>query len=182
MPSFATVTTGRGPVDLYAFTGVVADQEKSSYTEVTRNNNNNVATSSTTHYNTIFVRNEAGEERSVQIVDSGLALRAGSHASFIWGIPKGKEKGDYMVVINHDTGAMHTIRKAVNDLAGPPFYNMLLILAVIVGCVGLFDLFSGDLGSAIILIGIGAGAVYWIYKGQKALLAQVESAVRAMKA
>ncbi len=180
MASIGTVTAGSKIIDIHAFSGEVVDQEKSSYTEVTRGNNN-YQSSTTTNYTKIFVRAPDGEERSLQIVDSGFGVRAGSKASFLWGIPKGKDKGDYVAVVNHDTGSVHTIRKAVNDLAGPPFYNMLLIVASIFIAVGVFDLFSGNMGSALIKAGIGCGGIYWIYTGQKNLLAQIKAAAVGFK-
>lgn len=181
MASIGTVTAGSKIIDIHAFSGEVVDQEKSSYTEVTRSNNNNYQNATTTHYTKMFIRAPDGEERSLQIVDSGFSVRAGSKASMLWGIPKGKDKGDYVAVVNHDTGAVHTIRKPVNDLAGPPFYNMLLIVAAIFIAIGFFDLISGNLGSALIKAGIGGGGIYWIYTGQKKLLAQITAMAAGLK-
>ncbi|MCC7330336.1 MAG: hypothetical protein IT484_09355 [Gammaproteobacteria bacterium] len=178
MAAFGTVTTGSKRIDLHAFTGEVVEQQKSSHTEVSRDNNQ---PTSTTHYNKIFVRAADGAERSLEIVDSGFSARSGSKASIIWGIKDGKQEGPYLGIINHDTAAIHLIRKPVNDFAGPPFYNMLLIVAAIFCAVGFFDLMSGNIGSAIIMAGIGVGGIYWIYRGQKALLAQITAAVLALQ-
>ena len=52
---------------------------------------------------------------------------------------------------------------------------------VIVGCVGLVDLFNGHIGSALFFFAVGGGGVYWIYRKQKGLLGQVKAAALAMK-
>jgi len=185
MASFATVLAGSRSLDLHAFTGQVVDQQRSSITEVTHHNPNNTMIGSTSHtrsYNKVFLRADDGEEKSLEIQDKGgFAARQGQKASIVWGIRKGKDVGDYLAVVNHETGAIHCIRKAVNDNAGPPFYNMLLIVLVIVGCVGLFDLFGGHIGSALFFFAIAGGGIYWIYAKQKRLLGQVKAAVLAMK-
>lgn len=181
MASIGSVTSGGKTINLHAFSGEVVDQQKSSYTEVSRGNNNYQQQVSTTHYNKIFVRASDGAERSLEIVDAGFSARAGSKASIVWGIKEGKDEGPYLGIVNHDTGVVHLIRKPVNDLAGPPFYNMLLIAAAIFIAVGFYDLISGNIGSAIIMAGIGGGGIYWIYKGQKALLAQIKAAALALR-
>jgi hypothetical protein len=185
MPSFASVKAGSRTIDLHAFTGQVVDQQRSSVTEVTHHNPNNTMIGSTSHtwnYNKVFLRNDEGEEKTLEIVDKGgFSARPGQKASIIWGIRKGKELGDYMAVVNHETGAIQCIRKGINDNAGPPFYNMLLIVLVIVGCVGLVDLFGGHIGSALFFFAIGGGGVFWIYRKQKSLLGQVKAAAMTMK-
>jgi hypothetical protein len=180
MASIGPVTVGSKVINLHAFSGEVVEQQKSSYTEVT-NDNNNYQRATTTHYNKLFIKNSNGEERSIEIVDAGFSARAGSKASMIWGIKQGKEEGPYVAVVNHDTGSVHTIRKPVNDLAGPPMYNMLLIIAAIFIAVGFFNLMSGNLGSALFKVAIGGGGIFWIYKGQKHLLEQIKTAAIALK-
>jgi hypothetical protein len=183
MAHIGAITVGSREVNLYAFTGQVVDQHRSTITEVVDNRNNSAmgSTTTTTSYNKLFIRAADGEERSLEIVDKGFSVRQGSTATLIWGIPAGKEKGDYLLVLNNDTGATHVIRKACNDLAGPKFYNMLLIVAAIFIAVGVFNLFSGAIFSAIIKLGIGVGGIYWIYKGQKALIAQVQAAAAKLR-
>lgn len=178
MAAFASVNAGSKRIDLHAFSGEVVEQQKSSYTEVSRDANR---PTSTTHYNNIFVRASDGSERSLQIEDSGFSARAGSRASIFWGIKSGKAEGPYLGIVNHDTGAIHVIRKPVNDLAGPPFYNMLLIVTAIFIAAGFYDMTNGNIGSAIIMAGIGLGGIYWIYRGQKALLTQIKAAALALQ-
>ena len=180
MASIGPVSAGSKTINLHAFSGEVVEQQKSSHTEVSRGNNNQQQVS-TTHYNKIFVRASDGAERSLEIVDAGFSARAGSRASIIWGIKDGKDEGPYLGIVNHDTADVHLIRKPVNDLAGPPFYNMLLIVAAIFCALGFYTLLSGNIGSAIVMAGIGGGGIYWIYKGQKALLGKIKAAALALQ-
>jgi hypothetical protein len=180
MAAIGTINAGSKVINLYAFSGEVVDQQRSSYTQVS-NGNNNQQQVSTTHYNKIFVQAADGTEKAVEIVDSGFSARAGSKVSIIWGIPGKKEEGPYLAVVNHDNGSIHTIRKAINDLAGPPFYNMLLIVTAIFIALGFFDLINGNIGSAIIMSAIGGGGIYWIYSRQKALMARVRAAGLALR-
>jgi len=180
MSAFATVKAGGKTVDLYAFSGEVVDQQKSSQTHVTTHNNNQQQVS-TTYYNKLFVRGEDGSERSIELVDAGFGARQGSKVSIVWGIPPRKEEGPYLAVINHDTGDFHGIRKAINDLASPPFYNMLLIVWSIFIAVGVVDLFSGEIFSAFMMALIGCAGIYWIYSRQKAFLNTIKSAGLALK-
>jgi len=182
MAHIGAITVGRREVNLYSFTGQVVDQHRSTLTEVVDNRNSPaMSTSTTTSYNKIFIRAADGEERDVHIVDKGFSVRQGSTASLIWGIPVGKEKGEYLLVLNNDTGATHVIRKPCNDLAGPPFYNMLLIVFAIFLTLGLVGLFSGGIFSALIKLAIGGGGIYWIYKGQKALIAQLQATAARLR-
>jgi hypothetical protein len=183
MSSFATLKSGLRTIDLHAFTGRVVDQQRSSVTEVTRHHNNAAlgTTTRTFSYNKLFLQAEDGEEKSLEIEDRGFAARAGQRASIIWGIRQGKKEGDYLAVVNHETGSFQCIRKAVNDNAGPPFYNMLLILLVIVGCVGLVDVFGGHYGSALFFFALGGGGIYWIWRRQKQLMAKIKAAALAMQ-
>ena len=182
MSRFATLRSGLRTIDLHAFTGRVVDQQRSSVTEVTRHHNNAMlgTTTHTSSWNKVFLQADNGEEKWLEVQDKGFAARAGQMASIIWGIRQGREKGDYLAVVNHETGAFQCIRKAVNDNAGPPFYNMLLILLVIVGCVGLVDVFGGHYGSALFFFAVGGGGIWWIWQRQKQLMAKIKAAALAI--
>lgn len=187
MASIGTIKAGRKDVHLYAFSGEVVEQQKSTHTQVTNSGNtggfgNNQQTNVyTTHYNNIFIRALDGSEKNVEIVDKDFSARSGSKASILWGIVGNKEEGPYVAVVNHDTGSVHTIRKPINDIASPPFYNMLLIIAAVFIALGFYDMFNGNLGSAIMMAAIGGSIIYWIYARQKSLVAKVKAAALALR-
>ncbi len=182
MSRIATLRSGLRTIDLHAFTGRVVDQQRSSVTEVTRHQGNAMlgTTTYTSSWNKVFLQADNGEEKWLQVEDKGFAARAGQMASIIWGIRPGRKEGDYLAVVNHETGAFQCIRKAVNDNAGPPFYNMLLILLVIVGGVGLMDVFAGHYGSALFFFAVAGGGIFWIWRRQKQFIAKIKAAALAM--
>ncbi len=178
MTKINTVTINARTIDLYAFTGEVIDQSTSTHTQSTLHANNQVTTY-TDSYSNLFVKGKDGEERSLQVANMNIGVRQGNTVSLLWGIKKGREKGDYIAVYNHDTKAIHHIRKGNNDTAGPMGYNMLLIVGVLIGVLGAASLIGGDFWS-IITVAIGAGLIYWIYKRQKKLMAAVDAAARSI--
>lgn len=178
MSKISTVTIGSRMIDLYAFTGEVVDQASSSSTHTTVHSNNQV-TSRTDHYAQLFVRAPDGEERDLEVANMKIGVRRDHTVSLLWGIKKGRETGKYLAVYNHDTKSIHHIRKENNDVAGPPGYNMIIIVAAFVGAFGLFGTLGGDMSAAMFLL-LSAGAVYWIYNRQRKLMAAVDAAARAI--
>jgi hypothetical protein len=163
---------------VHAFTGEVVDQSTSSETHTTVHSNNQV-TSRTDHYTHLFVRAPSGEECDLEVANLRMGVRRQHTVTLLWGIRKGKEQGPYVAVNNHDTKSIHHIRKGNNDLAGPPGYNLLLVVAVMVGVFGLFGVLGGSMGAAVPLL-LGVGAVYWVYSRQRKLMAAVEAAARGI--
>lgn len=178
MSKLATVNIGSRLIDLHAFTGAVVDQTQASETRTTVHSNNQV-TSRTDHYSHIFVRAPNGEERDLEVANMQIGVRREHTVTLLWGIKKGKERGPYVAVYNHDTKGIHHIRKANNDLAGPFGYNLLLVVAVFVAVFGLFGVLGGNVAAAIPLL-LGGGSIYWVYGRQKKLMAEVAAAAKGV--
>ena len=159
MPEVSTVQIGMRKVHIYRFTGAVVDSQKSTHTTATSNNNGQVTTY-TEHYNEIFIQDEKGEQMSAEIGGTGVSVRPGNKVSVFWGIVGNAERGPFTTVINHDTGTKGHMAKGVNDVSGPPFYNMLIILFVFIGVMGAFSLLGGDIGGSIPLLAM-TGAYFW---------------------
>jgi hypothetical protein len=170
MPEVSTVQIGGRKVHIYRFTGVVLDSQRSTHTTATSHNNGQVTTH-TEYYNEIFLQNENGEEMSAEIGGTGVSVRQGSRVSVFWGIVGDAERGPFTTVINHDTGAKGHMAKGVNDVCGPPFYNMLIILFVIIGVFGAFALFGGELVKAIVLLGLTGWFFWWLTERRRKLRA-----------
>jgi hypothetical protein len=170
MPEVSTVQIGMRNVHIYRFTGVVVDSQKSTHTTATSHNSGQVTTH-TEHYNEIFIQDEKGEEMSAEIGGTGVSVRPGNKVSVFWGIVGNAERGPFTTVINHDTGAKGHMAKGVNDVCGPPFYNMLIIVFVFVGVVGSFNLLGGDIGGSIVPLAATAGYFWWLTARRRKLRA-----------
>jgi hypothetical protein len=179
MTAVSTIDIGMRKIHIYCFTGVVVDSQKSSQTSVTTHNNGQVS-SHTEHYNEIFVQKENGEEMSAEVGGTGVSIRPGNRVSVLWGIVGNAERGPYTTVVNHDTGAKGHMAKGINDVCGPPFYNMLIILFVFIGVMGAGVLLSGDFGGSIPLL-VPTGVYFWWLTGRRRKLraAMVEAAAAA---
>lgn len=176
MAAVSSVNIGMRHINIHCFTGEVIDSQRSSETHVMGHNNGQIS-SSTSHYNEVFLRAADGQERVVEVASSGVPVRAGNNVTVLWGIVGNKEKGSYTTVVNHDTGALGHIAKGVNDVCGPHFYNMMIILFVIVGVVGGMSLLSGSVASSILPLAATGGFFYWLTGRRRKLRAAMESAV-----
>jgi len=54
-------------------------------------------------HNDIFLQDSSGKEHSYSLSDFNVACREGNELSVIWAIRKGRDRGPYIMVINHTT-------------------------------------------------------------------------------
>ena len=175
MAEISSVGIGMRNVHIHRFAGDVIDSQRSSETSVTGHGNGQIS-SYTSHYNQIFLRATDGQEKSVEVASSGVSVRPGNKVTVLWGIVGNDEKGAYTTVHNHDTNQTGHIAKGINDTAGPPFYNMMIILFVIIGVISVFSLFGGGFGS-ILFIAATAFFFYWLTQRRRKLRSAMEAAI-----
>ena len=179
MSAVSSVDIGMRRINIYRFTGQVLDSQRSSETTVSSDNRGNVS-SSTYHYNEIFLKGADGEERSVEVASASVPVRIGNTVTVLWGIVGNREKGHYSTVYNHDTQQVGHIAKAINDLAGPMLYNMLIILFVFIGVFAVMSLFGGS-GVGFVLVVLTGVFFYWLIRRRKKLRAAIEAALAAVR-
>ena len=130
MALIQTVTVGSRVIDLYTFTGEVADEKKWATTHVSgggggynvgsgQNNPVTISSQTTTH-DQFFIRDEAGKEMAFEMANTGLALRKGHRVTVLWGIIKGNDRGPNIAVYNHTTDNLTLIQSSITSLAIPP--------------------------------------------------------------
>ncbi len=175
MEAVGNVGLGTRSVNIYRFTGQVIDSQRSSETSFMSHSNHQV-TSQTHHYNEIFIRSPDGEERVAEVGSTGVPVRAGNTVTVVWGIIGNREKGLYAGVYNHDTRQMGYVAKAVNDLAGPHLYNMMIIIFVFVGVFAVGSVLSGGMSGVLPLLLTG-GFFFWLLQRRKKLRAAMAAAV-----
>lgn len=176
MPAASSVSIGARTVQLYTFTGEVTHSAVSSETERTVDQHNRHVSSRTWHHNQLMVQAADGEVREIDVGSAKVAVAPGQVVTLCWGIVNGREKGDYVAVHNHATRQTGWFAKGVNDVAGPPGYNMLLIVLVFVVVFNFLGVFRFE-PTAIFWVAIGLGAFWWLLQRRKKLRAAVEQSL-----
>lgn len=192
-----SVNVGSKSIEIHSFSGEVMESQKWTTTQISggggggySHNGTGFSSSApvrshTTTHDQIFVRAANGEERALELSDVHLAVRKGQWLTLILAIKAGRNEGPYVAILNHNTGSMDWIAKAVNDSCGPMFYNGLIILGVIAGVVGVFSAFSGGFGSFLngaFWAGLGIGGILWIVRRRKAFKAEIAELTPQLKA
>jgi hypothetical protein len=118
-------------LNIYGFTGIVADKEQTTVTTVSAPNNvsGNVAVR-TDRYTHLFLRHPDGREDDLEF-KTRIGFRIGQTATFVWASKAGPEKGEYIAVYNNTSGQINTVRPGNNKMACLPGYTWLAILALI---------------------------------------------------
>ena len=190
--------------NIYWTTGTVKSEKKYSTTNVsgggsTINGQGSVSISSTTTiHDDIFIIDESGKEHSFQLSNFDVACREGNKVSVVWAILEGKERGPYVLVINHDTlnnyfvsdmalGELydHSLNKFMKSAASG-VTGCLLPLILLVGIVVfsiilviVFHFFGGFIKLLTVLVIVGS--VVWAYKKFKSLKEMSANYIRKFK-
>jgi hypothetical protein len=121
MPKFdQTFKIGKATYNLNYFTGEVLESKTRDVLSVSGSGgggqiyqgSGNISGSSisshSTRYDTLFLRDSSGKEKTFEFRNSGIKVRNGQIVTVIWAIKEGKESGDYIAIHNHNTN--ETIR------------------------------------------------------------------------
>ena len=192
-----SVNVGSKSIEIHTFSGEVMESQKWTTTQISGGGGGGYShngtgfsssapvTSHTTTHDQIFVRAASGEERALELSDVHLAVRKGQWLTLFLAVKAGKREGLYVAILNHNTGSMDWVAKAVNDSCGPPLYNLLIILGVIAGVVGVASAFSGGFGNFItgaFWAGLGIGGILWIVRRRRAFKAEISALTAQIKA
>ena len=115
MPQGPSITVDGKKFNLHYFTGKVIATRKDKETRVssrtggTQNNPQVQISSTTIDHHEFFLQDDKGQEQSFQTVDLDFPCREGQTVSVVWAIPEGKDRGPYIHVRNHNTGAYYQI-------------------------------------------------------------------------
>lgn len=129
------VKAGWTHYQLYTFTGAVLDPSKAIETVTQVHGGGPHQAISTSHsrhvHDQFFVRDARGTERSFKLVDVDLAVRGGHRLSAVWAIRKGKQRGDYVLFVNHTTGDRYFIHKGLRNMLKPHKWPALPLAALV---------------------------------------------------
>lgn len=159
---------------LSTFTGVVETRSDSSHTETTyEQGSNRVVSSHTTHRSDVVLVGADGTKHVVNTAAAKLYLAEGSTATLVMASRKEKGYWPFVAVHDHASGKTGYFAKGVNDMAGPPLYNMGIILAVFVGGFSIINLS----GKNIVLVGLAAWFFYELYRRRKIVRAKIDALI-----
>ncbi len=180
MPAtIGSVRIGLRTVSLYAFTGVVTSSMKDA--EPFRDPDTGEVTDLRTRISTkVNLVGPDDESRWVDISATGISVRAGDRVTLVWARVGSNESDDaYVAVHDHDTAETGWWSKGVNDAAGPPLYNGVLIVIVFVVVANFMGTLRADPASwppVVLSLGIFA----YILLRRRTLRAAVRSALAAI--
>ncbi len=177
MAAIRTIRIGARQIHLHRFTGEVLDSQRSSHTSVTSHANGQVS-AHTEHYNEVFLRAPDGAERSVEVASAKVSVRVGNMVTVGWGIVGSNATGSYATIHNHDTHQLGHIAKAINDTAGPPLYNMMIIVFVFIGVFNAMGALAFK-PRGLFWLGLTGFFFWWLTQRRRVLRAALEEVVRA---
>jgi len=139
------------PLELYSLTGIVADTDTRSETEVHGSGGGGLPNthpgsaqsspvhfkieSSTTRYQNIYVIDENEQEHHIHLIDFLVSCRKGSLLSLIWGIKKGKKQGPYLAAYNHNTQEVSYDDDILGQFCRPKLLALILYPVMILLCI-----------------------------------------------
>ena len=131
-PTIGSVRIGLRTVGLHAFTGEVTTSTKDAapFRDPDTGEVTDLRTKISTKVNLVGPDDES---RWVDISATGISVRAGDRVTLVWARVGSAEDDDaYVAVHDHDSGETGWWAKGVNDTAGPPLYNGMMIVIVFV--------------------------------------------------
>ena len=185
MAKISEVTLKGMKFGIYSLTGEAKDSRKWTSTEVSGGGGGGGGyvhggsgytstqpvhiTSTTTTHDQLFVQGSDGKEICVETSDANLQVRPGHKVSVVWIIKKGKDRGPYCVVYNHNTEQTNWLD--VWSSFSPwffgqgRFWGVITVLVGVSGALGMFNRTrrDSDIGFLVFLAGILMGVwTLWI--------------------
>lgn len=164
MSELGTLKIGMRSIGFYYFTGVVENRSDSSHTQTTHEQGTNrVVSSYTEHRSDLIVRGADGRTEQVNSLAGHISVSVGTKVTLVMVELGKKDFKPYVAIHDHTTGKTGYFAKGVNDAAGPPLYNMGIILALIVGALSVI----GFSFAKIVPLGLVAWFFYELYRRRK---------------
>jgi len=171
MSELTNLKIGMRTLTFFYFNGVVENRRDSSQTTNTyEQGSNRLVSSHTEHRSDLVVRNAAGDFQQVNAAAAHVSIQEGARVTLVMASTREKGEQPYVSVYNHDTGQAGYFAKGVNDAAGPPLYNMGIILAVLVCVIGVMNFSAGK----IVPMALAAAFFYELYRRRKLVRAHAD--------
>lgn len=191
MAEMATIKVNSRTLGIHAATGEVMDARKWAVTEVSGGGGSGAVygangtvyggshtspiTSKTTNHTELFIRSKDGKERVVKLKDEDINVRTGSWVTLLWAIPEGKDGGDYVAILNHDTDKLEFIASGVKEACSSAVTMLAATLTFILTALGLLILFTAHSVAAWLLIAAFPGFLFWRSRLRRTFMTDVRA-------
>lgn len=170
MGELTNLKVGMRTLTFFYFNGVVENRHDSSHTTRTYEQGSNHLVSSHTEFRSdLVIRNAAGDVQQLNATAAKLSIREGARVTLVMAARSDNGPQQFLAIQDQQTGQTGYFAKGVNDMAGPPLYNMGIIVALVVGTVALLNLNFGNF----VLLALSAGFFYELYRRRKIVRAHV---------
>ena len=171
MSELGNLKIGMRSLTFFFFNGVVEQRRDSSHTTTTyEQGSNRLVSSQTEHRSDLVIRNEAGDIQQINAAAAHISIREGSRVTLVLASTREKGEQHYISAYDHSSGQTGYFAKGVNDAAGPPLYNMGIIVAVTVCVVGVFNFSAGK----VLPMALSAAFFYELYRRRKLVRAHAD--------
>ena len=187
------IQIGSRTLEIHCFSGEVKKSQKWTTTQISGGGGSGYShngagysasmpvTSRTTTHDQIFVLAPSGEEQAVELSDVHLAAREGQWLTLIAAIRSGRKEGPYVAIMNHNTGSLDFVKKAVEASSGPMFYKAISIVCILAALLGLFFLDSRPFAT-LVMTGGGGGVMAWMILRYRQFKAEISALIPQLKA
>ncbi len=171
MSELSELKIGLRTLTFFYFNGVVEHRRDSSHTTTTyEHGSNRLVSSQTEHRSDLVIRNEAGDVQQINAAAAHVSIREGSRVTLILAATREKGPQHFVSVYDHDSGQTGYFAKGVNDMAGPPLYNMGIIVATTICVVSVFNFSVGK----IMPVALAAAFFYELFRRRKLVRAHAD--------
>lgn len=177
MTQLTTLEIGARRIEIHSFSGEVVSSRQWTTTEISGGGGHGVISqgsgyvehepvkSKTTTHEKINVLSSDGDEESLEVADTDLAIRDGHWVSLLYAIRSGEKKGPYIAIFNHHMNTM-TFIDAAMDKACMPFVAGLIgavvLLFAVLGIV--FAMFAKSFVVGVLAIAPCAAYFIWLHR------------------
>ena len=160
--SLSHMTFNGQELEIYAFTGTVADQQSHSETHVSGGGGGGYVaggtgyaasapvSSTTTHYQNLFLVDEEGNEKLFEFTNFSITCRPGQTISLV-GASKEGGADNTVLGYNHDVNLIYYHKSGIEKLCHPGWRKTLIALAVSFLFISLFGLVYAIIFSPLIV-------------------------------
>jgi hypothetical protein len=179
MSDLATLRIGLRTRTFFYFNGVVENRSDSTHTETTyEQGTNRVVSSYTDHRSNLIIRGADGNTQRLNAAAAHVVINEGARVTLVMVASSDNGRQEYLAIHDQASGKTGYFAKAVNDAAGPPLYNMGIIVALILGALSIIKLSIANM----VPLGLCAWFFYELYRRRKLVRAHADRIIAKHKA